>query len=110
MVWTTRKRVPSLVIVSFDIVPIGTEATSVSEFVAEAIKAIKEFKDLKFTLTPMCTILEGSLDHVMTAIMKAHEAVFKAGAERVVTNIKIDDRRDVQRRMGDKVKAVEDKL
>ncbi|MFX0097280.1 MAG: MTH1187 family thiamine-binding protein [Candidatus Hodarchaeota archaeon] len=99
-----------LVVVSFDIVPIGTKATSVSQFVAEAIKVIREFKDLKSTLTPMCTILEGSLDRVMTAIIKAHEAVFKAGAERVVTSIKIDDRRDVKRRMGDKVKAVEDKL
>ena len=99
-----------MVIVSFDIVPIGTEATSVSRFVAEAIKTIREFRDLKYTLTPMSTILEGSLDRVMTAIMKAHEAVFKAGAERVVTNIKIDDRRDVTRKMEDKAKAVEDKL
>lgn len=99
-----------MVIVSFDIVPIGTGATSVSKFVAEAIKAIREFRDIKYTSTPMCTILEGSLDQVMTAIVKAHEAVFKAGAERVVTSIKIDDRRDAKRKMGDKVKAVEDRL
>ncbi|MFX1486591.1 MAG: MTH1187 family thiamine-binding protein [Promethearchaeota archaeon] len=99
-----------LVVASFDIVPIGTEETSVSDFVTEAIKVIKKFQDLRYTLTPMCTILEGSLDRVIEAIMKAHDAVFKVGAKRVITNIKIDDRRDVKRKMEDKVKAVEDKL
>lgn len=108
LAWIIRKRVMLLVVVSFDIVPIGTKATGVSDFVVEAIRAIRKFRDLRYTLTPMCTILEGSLDRVMEAIMEAHEAVFRAGAKRLITNIKIDDRRDIKRKMEDKVKVVED--
>jgi uncharacterized protein YqgV (UPF0045/DUF77 family) len=38
------------------------------------------------------------------------EAVFAAGAVRVSTVIKIDERRDVAARMEDKVRAVEERL
>jgi uncharacterized protein YqgV (UPF0045/DUF77 family) len=42
--------------------------------------------------------------------LSAHEAIFKAGAKRVVTDIKIDDRRDEPRKMEDKVEKVKREL
>lgn len=61
-------------------------------------------------LTPMGTILEGELDTILEAIRAAHEAPFKAGAMRVGTTIRIDDRRDKDLTMEHKVKSVEEKL
>ena len=93
------------VIVQFSIVPIG-EGASVSRYVAEALKKV-EGSGLRFQLTPMSTILEAdSLGNAMEVILKAHEALFDSGAERVVTDIKIDDRRGKSRRMENKVEKV----
>jgi uncharacterized protein (TIGR00106 family) len=56
----------------------------------------------------MGTILEaGSLDEALRYVRMAHEAVFEAGARRVITLIKIDDRRDVERSMEDKLRSLE---
>ena len=94
------------VIVQFTTAPVG-EGVSVSRFVAEALKEV-EGSGLRFQLTPMATILEAeSLHEAVEVILRAHEAVFRAGAERVLTDIKVDDRRDEPRRMEDKVEKVE---
>jgi len=96
-------------IVQFTTSPLG-EGVSVSRFVAEALKEV-ERSGLKYQLTPMATILEADTpEEAMKVILNAHEAVFKAGAKRVVTDIKIDDRRDEPRKMEDKVEKVKRQL
>ena len=93
------------VIVQFSTAPLG-EGVSVSKFVAKALKEV-ERSGLRFQLTPMATTLEAeSLREALEVILRAHESVFRAGARRVVTDIKIDDRRDKPRRMEDKVEKV----
>jgi len=97
-------------VVEFSIVTVGTQGTSLSEYVARACEAVKN-SGVNYQLTPMCTIFEaGSLDQAFEVIRSAHEAVLEAGAKRVLTSIKIDDRADKGRTMEDKVKAVENKL
>ena len=93
------------IIIQFSTSPLG-EGVSVSRFVAEALKVVKR-SGIKFQLTPMATVLEAdSLEEALEVILRAHEAIFQAGAKRVVTDIKIDDRRDEPRKMEDKVKKV----
>jgi uncharacterized protein (TIGR00106 family) len=97
------------VIVQFSTSPLG-EGVGVSRFVSEALKVVKS-SGLRFQLTPMSTILEAdSAEEALGVILRAHEALFKAGARRVVTDIKIDDRRDKPRRMEDKVEKVMSQL
>ena len=97
------------VIVQFTTTPLG-EGVSVSGFVAEALKEVRR-SGLRFQLTPMSTILEAdTLEDAFDVILSAHEAIFKAGAKRVVTDIKIDDRRDEPRKMEDKVEKVKREL
>lgn len=97
------------VIAEFSILPIGTKSTSLSPYVAEAIKALTRVEGVKFQVGPMSTILEAkTLDEIFRAVRVAHETVFKAGALRVVTSLVIDDRRDGKRgTMINKVKAIE---
>lgn len=98
-----------MVIIEISVVPIGV-GESLSKYVAEAIRKLQEL-NVKYQLTPMCTIFEASnINEAFKIIAQVHEAVFKAGAKRVVTSIKIDDRRDVKRKMEDKVKSVTEKL
>jgi uncharacterized protein (TIGR00106 family) len=92
------------------IIPIGTHETSLSEYIAAAITALDSI-DIKYELTGMGTLIESdSLDKVFVAIAAAHEAVFNAGAERVATSIKIDERRDVNKTIKDKITSVTQKL
>ena len=64
---------------------------------------------IRFRLDPMFTTLEGDMSEVYALISDMQEAVFAAGATRVSTVIKIDDRRDRAVSMEDKVKSALDK-
>ena len=55
----------------------------------------------------MFTTIEGDLSVIFEVIQKMQEAVFAEGAVRVSTVIKIDERRDKEARMEDKVRKVE---
>jgi uncharacterized protein (TIGR00106 family) len=97
----------SCLIAEFSIVPVG-EGMSLSPFVAECLRIV-EGSGLKHQLTPMGTILEGDGEKVMNTIMACHSRVLQM-SDRVVTSIKIDDRRDRPSDMGRKVRSVEEKL
>ncbi|NJE05852.1 MTH1187 family thiamine-binding protein [Thermococcus sp. M36] len=97
-----------MVIVEFVIVPLGER--SLSRYVAEVVKLL-ERKGVKYQLTPMATIIEVStVRDAFEIIEEAHELMFKLGANRVSTTVRIDDRRDKQRKMEDKVKSVMEKV
>ena len=92
------------------IIPIGTKETSISKYIAAALAALEE-TGVKYELSGMGTMLEAEdPKKLFVAIQNAHEAVFKAGAERVATSLKIDDRRDKNRSLKQKVVSVKDKL
>ena len=97
-------------IAEIHVVPLGTEATSLSSYVAGVIDILKQAKDIKYQLTPMATIIQGPLDRIFELAQKMHEVPFTAGAKRVATTLYIDDRRDKLGTMEGKIKAVESKL
>ncbi|WP_297066147.1 MTH1187 family thiamine-binding protein [Thermococcus sp.] len=97
-----------MVIVEFVVVPLGEK--SLSRYVAEVIKLL-ERKGVKYQLTPMATIIETeTVREALKIIEEAHELMFELGAERVSTTIRIDDRRDRERHMEDKVKSVMERV
>jgi uncharacterized protein (TIGR00106 family) len=59
----------------------------------------------------MGTVIEGDLDEILRVVRLMHESPFNEGAQRVSTQIKIDDRRDVKTHtLAYKVRSVEEKL
>lgn len=98
-----------MAIVEVSIVPIGTGSPSVSSYVAQAVKVLQG-SGLLYQLTPMGTIIEGSIDEILSIIRQMHESCFNKGVVRVLTYIKIDDRRDRIVRPEDKVISVEQKI
>ena len=94
------------VIAEFSIHPIG-EGTSVSGYVRAALAELRKAKGLRLLVTPMATVIEArSVSDILAAVESAHESLFREGAKRVDFALRVDDRRDKERRMEDKVRAV----
>jgi uncharacterized protein (TIGR00106 family) len=96
-------------IAAVSISPVGV-GTSVSAYVAAALAVVRAQDLVRYRLDPMFTTLEGDLGDIYALVERMQEAVFAAGAERVGTVLKIDDRRDRAVRMEEKVAAVERRL
>jgi len=80
---------------------------SVSKYVKAAVKKIDEFPGIRVLHHPMGTVIEAdTVEQVLEVTRIAHEEIFKIGGSRVVTQLRIDDRRDKSRRMEDKVNAL----
>ena len=99
-----------MAIVAVSITPLGTGSPGVSAYVAAAERVLREETRVRHQLGPMFTTIEGDLTVIFDVIRRMQEAVFAAGAQRVSTVIKIDERRDKQATMEDKVRSVEEKL
>lgn len=99
-----------MAIFAISIAPTVGEGTSLSKYVAAAQKVLEEDGRVCFRLDPMFTTIEGEFGVCMEVCRKMHEAVAAMGALRIGTLIKIDDRRDKDVRMEDKIRSVEDKL
>jgi uncharacterized protein (TIGR00106 family) len=95
-----------MAIAAVSIAPVGV-GTSVSQYVAAALRVVRAQDRVAYRLDPMFTTLEGELADIFALILKMEEAVFAQGAERVGSVIKIDDRRDRSVSMGEKVETVE---
>jgi uncharacterized protein (TIGR00106 family) len=87
-----------VVVAEISIFPLGTETTSVSDYVAAAVREL-EASGLKCTLGPMGTTVEVETpEEIYAALARAQAAVFDLGAGRVYTVLKMDERRDAQER------------
>lgn len=98
-----------MAIAAVSISPVGV-GTSVSAYVAAALAVVRAQDTVRYRLDPMFTTLEGDLGEIYALVGRMQEAVFAAGAERVGTVLKIDDRRDRSASMEEKVAAVEKRL
>ena len=94
------------VVAEISVLPVGTGSAGVSHYVAACLDVVKDRKDISYRLTPMGTILEGPLDIIIEVARKMHEVPFVKGAARVVTTLKIDERRDKANTMDGKLKSV----
>ena len=99
-----------MALLEISIAPLGTSVTSISSYVTRAIKALREEEKANYVLTAMGTIIEGELEELMRLAIKMHQAVLSDDVNRVLTTIKIDDRRDNIPTLTSKVTAVEKQL
>jgi uncharacterized protein (TIGR00106 family) len=95
-----------MIIAEITVVPLGTKTPSVSKYVAKAVDELKEL-GLKPELTAMGTIFEADdISLILEAFKTVHESVFAQGAVRVVTTLKIDERRDKEGSIKQKIRSV----
>jgi uncharacterized protein (TIGR00106 family) len=86
--------------------PLGTATPSLSKYVVAALAALKDNPKVEYKLNAMGTVLEGERGDIIEAVEAMNEAIFAAGALRVGTSLKIDERRDKPASMDHKVDTV----
>lgn len=92
------------------VIPI-TGSSSMSKHVAAAFDVISKTAGIKAMLTPLGTQMEAKdIDSVLNAIRAAHSAVQEAGAARIISSVRIDQRLDKDQTLEDKVRSVNDRL
>ena len=95
-----------MIVSQLSITPIG-KGTSVSKYVKLAVEILKK-ENLKVVTNAMATVIETEdLETLFSAVQKAHNAVIDSGAERVLTELKIDDRRDKKITIESKLRAAQ---
>ena len=99
-----------MAMVEVSVVPVGTETPSVSKYVVRAVQLLQEERDIKYELTAMGTIIEGDLERLLALVRRMHQSAFDMGAKRVVTTVKIDERRDKPITIDGKVASVRKEL
>ena len=86
---------------------IPADGGSFSTGIASAIEALDEF-DVSYETTATDTVVEAdSADELFDAVAAAHDAV---AGDRVITSLEIDEVRDREQHMDDRVASVESAL
>jgi uncharacterized protein (TIGR00106 family) len=98
-----------MAIMEISVVPLGLKDTSVGDFVAAVIRHLQQ-EGIPYELTDMGTLIHGHAARLLKVAQVLHELPFDQGVDRVVTHITIDDRRDKEVHLGDKVKSVKGRL
>ena len=83
----------SKVVASLIVTPLGTSSPSISNYVASVLDILDKY-DLKYQLTPMCTVIEGDEEVIFKAIQDIKSNIFSMGVQRVVYTLKVDERID----------------
>ncbi len=99
-----------MMLAELEIVPIGTQSPSLSALLVDMAKLIDQ-SGLDYRVGPMGTVVEGEWDRVMQLAKSCHQAVMRS-CDRVMTTIRIDDRKDQpgRGRIVQKVQSLESKV
>ena len=98
-----------MAIMEISVVPLGLGNPSVGDYVAQVIKYLQT-EGIPHELTDMGTVIHGHAARLLKVAQVLHELPFERGVMRVVTHITIDDRRDKDVHLGDKIKSVKARL
>ena len=95
-----------MAIAEINIIPLGAKTPSASKYLVPALKALQQEKNIKYELTAMGTIIEGNLDEILRIVNNMHESTFGEEVTRVVTTLRIDDRRDKTLSTSGKIESI----
>ena len=98
-----------MALMNLTVIPLGTSTPSVGEYVADIQRALEK-TGCTYKLSDMGTIIEGETRELLALAAKLAELPFSKGVQRVVTQISIDDRRDKQVGLGDKITSVASRM
>lgn len=100
-----------MIVAEIAVVPVGTGSSSISDYIAKSERVLKKHPNLNYKLTAMSTEIESkNIDEIFEVLKEMHLAQLNNGAVRVNTTIRIDDRRDKDNTLSEKVCSVKSKL
>jgi uncharacterized protein (TIGR00106 family) len=92
------------------VIALGGAEASASGYIAEIQRRLAAQDRVRYVLHAMGTSLEGSTADILDVVGRLHEVPFERGAPRVYTVLKLDDRRDREQTLEDKVASVRREL
>jgi uncharacterized protein (TIGR00106 family) len=115
--WTSSRYPPSGAINPCDavavatadltIIGLGRPDASASAYIAEIQRRLAAQDRVRFSLHAMGTSLEGSTQDILRVVGELHAVPFEMGLPRVYTVLKLDERRDREQTLDDKVASVQ---
>ena len=94
-----------MIISQLSISPVGKDV-NLGKYVKTALEVLKK-NNVKFETNAMATVIETKdLDTLFKVVGEAHNAVLNMGVKRVITQLKIDDRRDKDATIESKLKSI----
>lgn len=99
-----------MMLAELEILPIGTKSASLSALLAEVAKLIDQ-SGLEYRVGSMGTVVEGDWDQILQLARQCHQTLLQR-VDRVMTTIRIDDRKDAPNRgrITRKVQSLEAKV
>ena len=89
------------------VIALGRPDASASAYVAEIQRRLAAQDRVGFRMHAMGTSLEGPTAEVLALVGELHAVPFELGVPRVYTVLKLDERRDREQTLDDKVASVE---
>jgi uncharacterized protein (TIGR00106 family) len=92
------------------VIGLGRSDPSAGEYIAAIQRRLAAQDRVGYRLQAMGTELEGSTEDILAVVAELHRVPFELGLPRVYTVLKLDERRDKQQTLDDKVRSVEERL
>ena len=92
------------------VIALGRPGASASEYIAEIQRRLARQGRVRYAMHAMGTSLEGSTADVLALVGELHAVPFELGVPRVYTVLKLDERRDREQTLEDKVESVRRRL
>jgi uncharacterized protein (TIGR00106 family) len=92
------------------VIGLGRAEASAGEYIAEIQRRLAAQDRVRYELHAMGTNLEGSTKDILAVVAELHRVPFEMGLPRVYSVLKLDERRDKEQTLGDKVRSVEERL
>jgi uncharacterized protein (TIGR00106 family) len=94
----------------FSVIPSGREGAGAGEVIAEIQRRLAAQDRVRFQMHAMGTSLEGEAAEIFALVAELHAVPFEAGYPRTYTVLKVDERRDREQSLQDKVDSVSNRL
>jgi uncharacterized protein (TIGR00106 family) len=88
------------------VIALGRPDASASRYVAEIQRRLATQDRVRYVMHAMGTSLEGSTEDILALVGELHAVPFDLGIPRVYSVLKLDERRDREQTLEDKVSSV----
>src|SRR4051794_37966943 len=92
------------------VISLGRADVSASSYIAEIQRRLAGQDRVRYRLHAMGTELEGTTADILAVVGELHAVPFEMDVPRVYTVLKLDERRDREQSLDDKVASVERRL
>ena len=88
------------------VIALGRADVGASRYIAEIQRRLERQDRVRYLLHAMGTSLEGRTEDILAVVAELHAVPFELGMPRVYSVLKLDERRDREQTLEDKVESV----